>query len=317
MEYKKIENQIKIYDKFDTDLKQIKVLIQKYKDFELEFMGKTVKFFMELEKMRENSFKEFRQIESLISHNTSSLEIMKSVSMIFEAFIKFVKDFLDNEDFLSKSFLNLGNIATEIENEFSNYGEIRHYYNSICYANKLIELEITKNLVKEKYKEDLVYDDQKENFVGLVKKSNDNYNYFFASKEMKMQRIRRKTSESEKILKENIDKIFIKLSEMRNDFAEVEEKEKKRIEDLFTNTDNKNNKRLNLLVNFDYFKYTPNIISNNSFTVKRKENDMILDQREENNMILDQHDLDDQDIYDIVSKLYQLDLESIKNQNLI
>ena len=300
MQYKKIDTQIKIYDKFDTDLKQIKVLIQKYKDFELEFMGKTVKFFMELEKMRENSFKEFRQIESLISHNTSSLEIMKSVSMIFEAFIKFVKDFLDNEDFLSKSFLNLGNIATEIENEFSNYGEIRHYYNSICYANKLIELEITKNLVKEKYKEDLVYDDQKENFVGLVKKSNDNYNYFFASKEMKMQRIRRKTSESEKILKENIDKIFIKLSEMRNDFAEVEEKEKKRIEDLFTNTDNKNNKRLNLLVNFDYFKYTPNIISNNSFKVTRKENDMILDQREEKNMILDQHDLDDQDIYDIV-----------------
>ena len=86
MEDKQIENQ-KIFDQFDTDLKQIKVLIKKYKDFESEFMGKTVKYYMDVEMLRVNSFKEITQIESSISHNSSLFEIMKSLSNIFEAFI--------------------------------------------------------------------------------------------------------------------------------------------------------------------------------------------------------------------------------------
>lgn len=291
------ENQ-EIFEQFDTDLKQIKVLIKKYKDFESKFMEKTVEYYMHLEMIRVESFKEITQIESSISHNSSSFEIMKSLSNIFEAFFKFVTNFSEKASFFEKSFHNLDQIATEIENTFSNYGDIKHYYNSICYTNKLIELEITKNLVKEKYKGELVSDAQNKTLEELVKKSKYDENLLFGSKELIMRQIRTKTSAFEKNLKEDFANFFLELRKMRNDFVEVEEREKKRIEDLFVDTDDKNNKILNLLVNFDYFKYTPTIISNNSFKVKREENVNVLI-------------LNDQDIYDIVSKLYGLDLQLI------
>ena len=223
---------------------------------------------------------------------------MKSLSNIFEAFFKFVTDFSKNVSFFENSFHNLDQIATEIENTFSNYGDIKHYYNSICYTNKLIELEITKNLVEEKYKEELVSDTQNKNLEELVKKSENEENFLLALKESRMQKIRKNTSALEKNLKEDFANFFRELRKMRNDFVEVEEKEEKRIKDLFVDTDDKNNKILTLLVNFDYFKYTPTIISNHSFKVKREEN--------VNDLILN-----DQDIYDIVSKLYGLDLQLI------
>ena len=300
MEYNQIvskENQ-EIFEQFDTDLKQIKVLIKKYKDFESKFMEKTFEYYQHLEMIRVQSFKEITQIESSISHNSSSFEIMKSLSNIFEAFFKFVTDFSKNVSFFENSFHNLDQIATEIENTFSNYGDIKHYYNSICYTNKLIELEITKNLVEEKYKEELVSDTQNKTLEELVKKSENEENFLLALKESRMQKIRKNTSALEKNLKEDFANFFRELRKMRNDFVEVEEKEEKRIKDLFVDTDDKNNKILTLLVNFDYFKYTPTIISNHSFKVKREEN--------VNDLILN-----DQDIYDIVSKLYGLDLQLI------
>ena len=76
-----------------------------------------------------------------------------------------------------------------------------------------------------------------------------------------MRQIRKNTSECEKNLKTGFAKFFSELSKMRNDFVEVEEKEKKRIEDLFINTNNKNNNEsLNLLVNFDFQIYSHNYI---------------------------------------------------------
>ena len=297
MEDKQIENQ-KIFDQFDTDLKQIKVLIKKYKDFESEFMGKTVKYYMDVEMLRVNSFKEITQIESSISHNSSSFEIMKSLSNIFEAFINFVEHFSENQDFFENSFLNLDKIATEIEYTFSNYGDIKHYYNSICYTNKLKELEIIKNLIKEKYKGDLVYDVQNKDLEGIVKKTEYDEGLFSATKNGKIRAIRNNTFESEKKLKGRFAEFFTELSKAINHFVEVEEKEKKRIEDLFNKADNKNNETLNLLVNFDYFKYTPIIISNNSFKVKIEG-------------MVEDFILNDQDKYDIVSKLYGLNLPII------
>ena len=291
------ENQ-EIFEQFDTDLKQIKVLIKKYKDFESKFMEKTFEYYQHLKMIRFNAFKEITQIESSLSHNSSSFEIMKSLANIFEAFLKFVTDFSEKESFFGKSFHNLDQIATEIENTFSNYGDIKHYYNSICYTNKLIELEITKNLVEEKYKEELVSDTQNKTLEELVKKSENEENFLLALKESRMQKIRKNTSALEKNLKEDFANFFRELRKMRNDFVEVEEKEEKRIKDLFIDTDDKNNKILNLLVNFDYFKYTPTIISNHSFKVKKEENVNVLI-------------LNDQDIYDIVSKLYGLDLQLI------
>lgn len=131
-----------------------------------------------------------------------------------------------------------------------------------------------------------------------MKKSENEENFLLALKESRMQKIRKNTSALEKNLKEDFANFFRELRKMRNDFVEVEEKEEKRIKDLFVDTDDKNNKILTLLVNFDYFKYTPTIISNHSFKVKREEN--------VNDLILN-----DQDIYDIVSKLYGLDLQLI------
>ena len=138
---------------------------------------------------------------------------------------------------------------------------MKHYYNSISNINKLIELEITKNLVKEKYKEDLVYDVQNKSLNDLVQKWEDDEKSFLFIKGEKMRQIRKNTSECEKNLKTGFAKFFSELSKMKIEFVEVEEKEKKRIEDLFINTNNKNNNEsLNLLVNFDFQIYSHNYI---------------------------------------------------------
>lgn len=118
-------------------------------------------------------------------------------------------------------------IATQIEETFSNYGDMKHYYNSICNTNKLIELGITKNLVKKKYKEDLVYNVQNKSLNDLVQKWEDDEKSFLFIKGEKMRQIRKNTSECEKNLKTGFAKFFSELSKMRNDFVEVEEKEKK------------------------------------------------------------------------------------------